>query len=186
MVPFWVPIRIRHLIIRVPKKGTVILTTTHIINIMSSLGLQLLLQFEIHYLLLLLTAASTVTVTTETEQEGEDIASLTFSTSSCSPFREPAEVAALSHSPFSERSAELSQGVKHRPLDTYAHRRSAPQQYQGATAFYRPACAGSAHLLWHAEVPALPQAPKRTVLSSRSKRQRAPRERKARSASPIL
>ena len=30
MVPFWVPIIVRHLIFRVPKKGTLILTTTHI------------------------------------------------------------------------------------------------------------------------------------------------------------
>ena len=29
MVPFWVPIIMRHLIFRVPKQGTVILTTTH-------------------------------------------------------------------------------------------------------------------------------------------------------------
>ena len=28
MVPFWIPIIIRHLIFRVPKKGTIILTTT--------------------------------------------------------------------------------------------------------------------------------------------------------------
>ena len=32
MVPFWVPIIIRHLICRVPKKGTIILTTTHILS----------------------------------------------------------------------------------------------------------------------------------------------------------
>ena len=31
MVPFWVPIIVRHLIFRVPKKGTIILTTTHIL-----------------------------------------------------------------------------------------------------------------------------------------------------------
>ena len=32
MVPFWIPIIIRHLIlIRVPKKGTIILTTTHML-----------------------------------------------------------------------------------------------------------------------------------------------------------
>ena len=30
MAPFWIPIIIRHLIFRVPKKGTIILTTTHI------------------------------------------------------------------------------------------------------------------------------------------------------------
>ena len=30
MVPFWVPIIIRHLLFRVPKKGTIILTTTHV------------------------------------------------------------------------------------------------------------------------------------------------------------
>ena len=30
-VPFWVPIIIRHLLFRVPKKGTIILTTTHIL-----------------------------------------------------------------------------------------------------------------------------------------------------------
>ena len=30
MVPFGVPIIIRHLLFRVPKKGTLILTTTHI------------------------------------------------------------------------------------------------------------------------------------------------------------
>ena len=30
MVPFWVPIILRHLLFRVPKKGTIILTTTHI------------------------------------------------------------------------------------------------------------------------------------------------------------
>ena len=30
MVPFWVPIIIRHLIFRVPKKGTIIFTTTHL------------------------------------------------------------------------------------------------------------------------------------------------------------
>ena len=30
MVPFWFPIIIRHLIFRVPKKGIIILTTTHI------------------------------------------------------------------------------------------------------------------------------------------------------------
>ena len=30
MVPFWVPIIIRHLLFRVPQKGTLILTTTHI------------------------------------------------------------------------------------------------------------------------------------------------------------
>ena len=29
MVPFWVPIIIRHLLFRVPKRGTIILTTTH-------------------------------------------------------------------------------------------------------------------------------------------------------------
>ena len=29
-VSFWAPIFIRHLLFRVPKKGTVILTTTHI------------------------------------------------------------------------------------------------------------------------------------------------------------
>ena len=29
MVKFWIPIIIRHLIFRVPKKGTIILTTTH-------------------------------------------------------------------------------------------------------------------------------------------------------------
>ena len=29
LVPFWIPI-LRHLIFRVPKKGTIILTTTHI------------------------------------------------------------------------------------------------------------------------------------------------------------
>ena len=28
--PFWIPIIIRHLIFRVPPKGTIILTTTHI------------------------------------------------------------------------------------------------------------------------------------------------------------
>ena len=28
MVPFWIPIIIRHLIFRLPKKGTIILTTT--------------------------------------------------------------------------------------------------------------------------------------------------------------
>ena len=32
MVPFWVPNIIRHLLFRVPKKGTLILTTTHINN----------------------------------------------------------------------------------------------------------------------------------------------------------
>ena len=31
MVPFWVPIIIRHLLFRVPKKRTPILTTTHMI-----------------------------------------------------------------------------------------------------------------------------------------------------------
>ena len=31
MVPFWVPIIIRPLIFRVPKKGTIILTTTHVV-----------------------------------------------------------------------------------------------------------------------------------------------------------
>ena len=31
MVPVWVPIIIRHLIFKVPKKGTLILTTTHIV-----------------------------------------------------------------------------------------------------------------------------------------------------------
>ena len=30
MVPFWIPSIIRHLIFRVPKKGTIILTTTHV------------------------------------------------------------------------------------------------------------------------------------------------------------
>ena len=30
MVPFWIPIIIRHLIFRAPKKETIILTTTHI------------------------------------------------------------------------------------------------------------------------------------------------------------
>ena len=30
MVPFWVPIIIRHPILMVPQKGTIILTTTHI------------------------------------------------------------------------------------------------------------------------------------------------------------
>ena len=30
MVPFWIPIIVRPLIFRVPKKGTIILTTTHI------------------------------------------------------------------------------------------------------------------------------------------------------------
>ena len=30
MVPFWVPIIVRPLIFRVPQKGTIILTTTHI------------------------------------------------------------------------------------------------------------------------------------------------------------
>ena len=30
MVPFWVPMIIRHLIFRVPRKGTIILTTTHL------------------------------------------------------------------------------------------------------------------------------------------------------------
>ena len=30
MVPFWIPIILRHLIFRVPQKGTIILTTTHI------------------------------------------------------------------------------------------------------------------------------------------------------------
>ena len=30
MAPFWVPIIIRHLLFRVPKKGTIILTTTHL------------------------------------------------------------------------------------------------------------------------------------------------------------
>ena len=30
MVPFWIPIIIRHLIFRVPKKGTKVLTTTHL------------------------------------------------------------------------------------------------------------------------------------------------------------
>ena len=30
MVPFWIPIIIRPLIFRVPKKGTIILTTTHL------------------------------------------------------------------------------------------------------------------------------------------------------------
>ena len=30
MAPFWVPIIIRHLIFRVPQKGIIILTTTHI------------------------------------------------------------------------------------------------------------------------------------------------------------
>ena len=30
MVPFWIPIIIRHLICRVPKNGTLILTTTHV------------------------------------------------------------------------------------------------------------------------------------------------------------
>ena len=29
MVPFWVPIIIRHLLFRAPEKGTLILTTTH-------------------------------------------------------------------------------------------------------------------------------------------------------------
>ena len=29
VVPFWIPIIIRHLIFRVPKKGTIILTITH-------------------------------------------------------------------------------------------------------------------------------------------------------------
>ena len=29
MVPFWVPNIVRHLIFRVPKKGTIILKTTH-------------------------------------------------------------------------------------------------------------------------------------------------------------
>ena len=29
MVPFWVPIFIRHLLFKVPKKGTIMLTTTH-------------------------------------------------------------------------------------------------------------------------------------------------------------
>ena len=31
MVPFWIPIIIRHLIFRVPQKGTIILTTTHLL-----------------------------------------------------------------------------------------------------------------------------------------------------------
>ena len=30
MVPFWVPNIIRHLLFRVPKRGTIILRTTHI------------------------------------------------------------------------------------------------------------------------------------------------------------
>ena len=30
MVPFWVPSIIRHLLFRVPQKGTLILTTTHV------------------------------------------------------------------------------------------------------------------------------------------------------------
>ena len=29
MAPFWVPIIIRHLLFRVPQKGTLVLTTTH-------------------------------------------------------------------------------------------------------------------------------------------------------------
>ena len=32
MVSFWIPTIIRHLIFRVPKKGTIILTTTHILQ----------------------------------------------------------------------------------------------------------------------------------------------------------
>ena len=32
MVPFWVPIIIGHLIFRVPKKGPLILTTTHVLK----------------------------------------------------------------------------------------------------------------------------------------------------------
>ena len=36
MVPFWVPIIIRHLISRVPKKGTTILSTTHIVGIIDN------------------------------------------------------------------------------------------------------------------------------------------------------
>ena len=31
-VPFWVPIMIRHLLFRVPQKGTIILTTTHVVK----------------------------------------------------------------------------------------------------------------------------------------------------------
>ena len=31
MVPFWVPTIIRHRIFRVPQKGTIILTTTHVL-----------------------------------------------------------------------------------------------------------------------------------------------------------
>ena len=29
MVPFWIPVIVRHPIFRVPKKGTIILTTSH-------------------------------------------------------------------------------------------------------------------------------------------------------------
>ena len=36
MVLFWVPIIIRHLLFRVPKKGTIILTTTHIGGILET------------------------------------------------------------------------------------------------------------------------------------------------------
>ena len=31
MVPFWVPNILRHLIFRVPQKGTIVLTTTHMV-----------------------------------------------------------------------------------------------------------------------------------------------------------
>ena len=32
MVPFWIAIIIRHLIFRVPKKGTIVLATTHVLG----------------------------------------------------------------------------------------------------------------------------------------------------------
>ena len=32
MVPFWIPILIRHIIFRVPKKGTKILTSAHLLE----------------------------------------------------------------------------------------------------------------------------------------------------------
>ena len=40
MVPFWVPIIIRHLIFRVPKKGFIILTTTHIESRQRAVGME--------------------------------------------------------------------------------------------------------------------------------------------------
>ena len=38
MVPFWIPIIIRQLIFRVPQKGVIILTTTHMISSLLGFG----------------------------------------------------------------------------------------------------------------------------------------------------